>query len=70
MSFQHQLWRTGKDGHSTLSERTLSAREYASCLKQADPNCLPITKNLLTFCWGRQYWELNAFTGLQVTLPV
>mmetsp|Transcript_20828 Transcript_20828/g.44245 ORF Transcript_20828/g.44245 Transcript_20828/m.44245 type:complete len:117 (-) Transcript_20828:291-641(-) len=19
----------------------------------------------MTFCWGRQYWELNAFTGLQ-----
>lgn len=66
VSFQHQLWVTEEtpDGaETTLMERTLSAREYFTMLKQADPMRCTVSKTLTCFTWGSTYWELNSFKG-------
>jgi len=69
VSFQHQLWITQMeaDGHesTSLMERHLTAREYFSLLKQADPQRCAVSKTLTCFTWGNAYWELNSFKGAQ-----
>ena len=48
-------------GEQSVSERTLSFREYKTLLKEADPARTPIVKNRRAFIWNNEYYMLDTF---------
>jgi len=48
-----------QESESTIIERTITAKEYHSLLRQAEPSMRPLTRVRHTFIYGERYFELD-----------
>lgn len=60
-TYHHRVQGEQVNGEQSISERTLSVREFKALLKNADPDRTTIKKTRRAFIWGNEYYLLDTF---------